>query len=104
MRTIIATAIAVAIVGNVAVWAHQMTVKGTVQAIEAGRIQVKTGEEKKGVAPTWYPIGAKTKIFRGKKEVTFAQAKITVSERVVVNVDHASNGTMTTLDIRLAEQ
>ena len=85
-------------------FAHQMTVQGTVAAIERARIQVKTGEEKKGVAPVWYPIDTKTKIMRGKKAVTFDEAKIVVGERVVVNVDHESDTKMTTIDIRLAEK
>jgi hypothetical protein len=95
---------AIAIIGGASAWAHQMTIKGTVAGLEATQIQVKTGEEKKGETPAWYPIGAKTKIMRGKTVVTVAEAKISVGERVVVTVDHESDGTMTTLDIRLAEK
>ena len=103
IRTLASTAIAGVIFGSVCVWAHVMTVKGTVAALEATRLQVKTGEEKTGTTPAWYPIGAKTKILRGKKAMTFAEAKIAVGERVVLSVDHASDGTMTTLEIHLAE-
>jgi hypothetical protein len=103
-RRFVSAAIAVAIAGGASAWAHEMTIKGTVAGLEPARIQVKTGEEKKGEPPAWYPIGAKTKILRGKKTVTFAEAKISVGERVVVTVDHANDGKITTLDIRLAEQ
>ena len=102
-QTTTAVVLLVAVLTATAV-AHQMTVMGTVAAIERTRVQVKTGEEKKGVAPAWYPIDAKTKIMRGKKIVTFDEAKILVGERVVVNVDHQSDTKMTTLDIRLAEK
>ena len=104
MKHVVAFAIVVAVVGVAPVLAHLMTFKGTVAGIEPSRIQVKTGEEKQGVLPGWYPIDAKTKIMRGKKVVTFEQARITIGERVVVNVDHQSDAKMRTLDIRLAEQ
>ena len=102
-RTLASAAMAGVIFGSVSVWAHLMTIKGTVAALEPARIQVKTGEEK-GATPGWYPIGAKTKILRGKKVVTFTEAKMSVGERVVLNVDHASDGTMTTLEILLSER
>src|SRR5581483_7757180 len=75
--------------------AHEMTLKGTVQAIEAHRVQVKTGEEKKGQSPSWIGLDAKTKITRDKTPVTLEQAKIAVGERVVAVVDHQTNGTLT---------
>ena len=58
------------------VLAHEMTVKGTVAAVENARIQIKTGQEKTGEQPAWYPIDAKTTIKRGNKTVTLADAKI----------------------------
>ena len=98
----IAVAVVVAVAGSAAVLAHEITVKGTVAGIEPKRVQVKTGEEKKDAAPAWYPIDAKTKILRGKAVVTFAEARIVAGERVALTVDHESNGTMRTIDIRLA--
>jgi len=96
-------AVAAAIVlGIVGAAAHEMVVKGTVAAIEAARIQVKTGEEKKGQAPTWYAIDAKTKVVRDKTDVSFAQADIKAGERVVLTIDHQADGKMKTLEIRLA--
>ena len=82
--------------------AHEITVKGTVAAVEAARIQVKTGEEKKDAAPTWYAVDAKTKTLRGKTAVPFAQAKIKAGERVVLVVDHGANGVLKTLEIHLS--
>lgn len=84
--------------------AHEMTVKGTVAAIEKTRIQVKTGLEKSGEQPAWYPIDDKTKVKRGKEAVTLAEARIAVAERVVLIVDHPGRGPMTTKEIRLAAQ
>jgi hypothetical protein len=86
------------------VLAHQMTLKGTVAAIERTRIQVKTGEEKKGDTPAWCLIDDKTKIFRGKAVVTFEAAKITADEKVVVLVDHEADNKMTAIEIHLAAQ
>jgi hypothetical protein len=100
----VVVALALAMVVASSVFAHEMTVKGTVAAVEAKRLQVKTGEEKKGQAADWYAIDAKTKILRDKTTVTFEQARIKIGERVVVIVDHEANGAMKALEIRLAAQ
>ena len=104
MRKFVSAAMALAIAGGALALAHEITIKGTVAGLQPTQIQIKTGEEKKGETPAWYPIGAKTKIMRGKKVVTFAEARIALGERVVANVDHETSGKMTTLEIRLAEQ
>ena len=82
--------------------AHVMTVMGNVAAVEPARIQVKTGEEKADDSPAWFAIDEKTKIMRGRTVVTFENANIVAGERVVLSVDHADDGTMKTLEIRLA--
>jgi hypothetical protein len=84
--------------------AHEMTVMGTVAAIEQARIQVKTGKETTGQEPAWYPIDIKTKITRGKKTLTLEEARIKVDERIVIIVDHPDKGPMKTKEIRLAGQ
>jgi hypothetical protein len=84
--------------------AHEMTVKGTVAAVEDTRLQIKTGQEKTGEQPAWYPIDAKTTIRRGNKIVTFADAKIRTNERVVAIVDHPAKGPIRTMEVRLAAQ
>ena len=99
----IAIALAVVLgVGQLA--AHEMTVQGTVAAIESKRIQVKTGKETKGQPAAWYSIDEKTKIRRGMKIVTLGEAAIKVDERVVVIIDHPDTGPMKTREIRLADQ
>jgi len=103
-KHIVSVALVLIAVSGTVLFAHPMTVKGTVAAIEPKRIQVKTGEEKKGESPEWVVIGAKTKIMRNKTVVTFEQAKIKVGERVVVNADHGADGIMTAVEIRLAAQ
>jgi hypothetical protein len=94
----------IALFAVVPAMAHETTVKGTVAAIEPARIQIKTGEEKQGQAPVWYPIDAKTKIMRGKATLSFGDAKISTGERVVVLLDHDAKGVMKTLEVRLAER
>jgi hypothetical protein len=89
---------------GVLVSAHEITVKGTVAAIERVRIQVKTGDEKKGQSPEWYQIDAKTKVMRGSKVVAVDEARIAVGEKVVLLVDHDAKGVMKTLEIRLADR
>jgi hypothetical protein len=81
---------------HVVAFAHEMTVRGTVAAIEPTRIQIKTGEEKAGQSPAWYPIDAKTKIKRGAKTMSFADARIGVDERIVAIVDHPTKGASVT--------
>jgi hypothetical protein len=102
-RSILALVMTVAVTQTL-VFAHEMTVQGTVVAVEGARIQIKTGKEKPGVSPEWYPIDAKTKVKRGTKTVTFAHAKIALNERIVAIVDHPTKGPMVTKEIRLAHR
>ena len=101
IRQILAVVLAVAAL-SAALAAHPMMVKGTVAAVEPKRIQIKTGEERKGEAPEWILIDAKTKLFRDKIVVTYDEAKIKVGERAVVNADHDAKGVMTAVEIHLA--
>ena len=103
-RVLFGISLAMLFASGVLLVAHEMTVKGTVAAIEPTRIQVKTGEEKKNESPAWYLINPKTKIVRDKTSVTRENARIKAGERVVVLVDHDANGKMTALEIRLAAQ
>lgn len=90
------------LLATASVLAHPMLVRGTVAAVEARRVQVKTGAEKSGEKPAWFAVDAKTKIYRDKTVVSFEDAKIQTGERIVVNVDHDADGTMHTTEIRLA--
>jgi hypothetical protein len=102
LKRTVFVAVMVAAFASTVLTAHQMTVKGTVAAIEPKRIQVKTGEEKAGTQPEWIVIDAKTKVMRDKTVVTLDQAKIAVGERVVVIADHGADGIMKAQEIRLA--
>lgn len=84
--------------------AHEMTVKGTVAAIEQARIQIRTGQEKAGEQPAWYPLDRTTSIKRGNKTVKRDDANIKVDERVVAIVDHPDKGPVKTKEIRLAKE
>ena len=101
-RRILLAIVALVLIAKAVSLAHEMTVQGTVSAIETSRIQIKTGKEKAGVSPEWYPIGAKTRIKRGNKTVTLADAKIEVNERAVLIVDHPTKGPVVTKEIRVA--
>ena len=101
-RSVRAVALIVAMGTSALVLAHPMTLKGTVAAVDRTRIQVKTGEEKKGDSPTSCAIDDKTKIYRDKTAVTFEAAKIVVSEKVVVLTDHGSDNKLTAVEIHLA--
>jgi hypothetical protein len=102
LTTMLLAMVTAAVVSQAAVSAHEMTVQGTVFAVETSRIQVKTGNEKPGVSPEWYPIDAKTRIKRGKVTVKLAEARFVLNERVVVIVDHPAKGPMVTKEIRVA--
>lgn len=102
LQRVIVLAVWLGLLAGSPVVAHEMTVQGTVAAIEAQRIQVRTGKEKAGVEPAWYPIDSRTRISRGKTAVTLEAARIQLKERVVVIVDHPDKGPMVTKEIRLA--
>jgi hypothetical protein len=100
--TIVVLLLMLSTVGGTPVFAHQILLKGTVAAVEATRIQIRTGEESKGHAPAWVIVSSKTIVLRDKTPVTFAAAKIKAGERVVAKVDHDADGVLKALEIRLA--
>jgi hypothetical protein len=102
MRTVLLAVVVAIVATQTVAMAHEITVQGTVAAIEAKRIQIKTGKEKAGASPEWYLIDARTKIRRGTKALTLSEAKIAVNERVVAIIDHPAKGPMVTMEIRLA--
>ena len=95
---------AILFVGVAHIAAHPMTIKGVVVAVEKTRLQIAPLDDKseKPGKPEWHTIGPKVKILRGDKGVKFADAKIAVDERVVLLVDHGSDGKMTVVEVRLA--
>jgi hypothetical protein len=105
-RPLLATLAAMAVLAymsSAAVFAHPMTHQGTVLAIEAARIQVKTIDDKtKKEEAIWFVVNKDTKVRRGDKAVTYADARITVGERIVVIVDMDAQTKMLAEEIRLA--
>jgi hypothetical protein len=104
-RRLLVTCLAAIFLAGVAdLSAHPMTIKGVVVAVEKTRVQVAPLDDKsdKPGKPEWHLIGPKVKILRGDKTVTLASAKIAVDERIVLMVDHGSDGKMTVTEVRLA--
>lgn len=98
---IIVAALAVVLCAAV-VAAHAITYQGTVLAVEAARVQVKTVDEKKATQTVWFAVSKDTLVKRGTKSVKFADAAITAGERIVVIVDeHAATKNLAE-EIRLA--
>lgn len=90
--------------GAAQISAHPMTIKGVVVAVDKTRLEIAPLDDKsdKPGKPEWHVIGPKTKLLRGEKRVTFANAKIAADERVVLLLDHGSDGKMTVVEVRLA--
>jgi hypothetical protein len=85
--------------------AHDVTYQGTVVTVEPARIQVKTAASKTQKEETlWFAVNKDTKIRRGEKTVTYAEAAIVKGERIVVIVDHDAETKMLATQIRLASK
>jgi len=83
--------------------AHDVTYQGTVVTVEPARIQVKTAASKTQKEETvWFAVSKDTKVRRGEKNVTYAEAAIVKGERIVVIVDHDAETKMLATQIRLA--
>ena len=101
--SIITVAVASAWLGSVAVFAHPMTHQGTVLTVEPARIEVKTVDEKtKKEDKVWFVVDKTTKVKRGDKIVSYADAKIAAGERIVIIVDMDAKTKMFAEEIRLA--
>jgi hypothetical protein len=85
--------------------AHPMTHQGTVLAVEAARVEVKTVDQStKKTQNIWFVVDKDTKVKRGEKTLSYAAAKITVGERIVVTVDMDAKTKMLATEIRLASK
>jgi hypothetical protein len=83
--------------------AHEVTYFGTVLAVEAARVHVKTIDEKtRAEDAVWFVVDKDTKVKRGDKTVRYADAKIMKGERIVLIVNHDASTKMLALEIRLA--
>jgi hypothetical protein len=88
---------------GVAVSAHEITFQGTVLAVEAARVQVKTVDDTSKKEDTvWFGVNKDTKVKRGDTTVTYADAKIVKGERIAITIDHDAKIKMLATDIKLA--
>ena len=95
-------AMAVLAMGVSTVYAHEMAHRGTVQAIEADRVQVQILDESGASGEvTWFTVADDTQVRRGDETVTFAAAALEVGERIVVIVDHDVDETAA-IEVRVA--
>ncbi len=83
--------------------AHDVLYPGTVLAVEAERLHVKTvdPETKKDVT-IWFAVTKHTKVKRGDKQIAYADAKIAKDERIVVVVNHDAEVKNVATELRLA--
>ena len=87
MRAIAAIVLSVAAL-SVAVLAHPMTYKGTVISVTESAVQVKAVDDMtKKESTTTFKVTDKTKVFRGDKQMTFADAKVQKDERIAVTIN-----------------
>ena len=85
LRAVVGVAMAVAVVTVVA--AKPATFKGTVEAIEKTRVQVKLADAKAGDAGVWFDVTDTTKLTRADKHETFSAMTIKVGEPVTIVVN-----------------
>jgi len=87
-QRLFAIAIAVCLLGA-SVAAHQVTYKGTVVSTDKMTVKVTVVDEKtKKPMDITFKIDKDTKILRGDKVVTLAEARIQKDEKIAVTTDH----------------
>ena len=92
----------VLLVSGISLLAHEETYKGTVVSVVAAKVQVKVIDDKTKKESTMdFVITAKTKVLRGEKLMSLADAKIQKDERIAVTVNHDVSMTDATV-VRLA--
>ena len=88
--------------GSAEILAHQITLMGTVLAVQPAKVQVKTIDDKtKKEDIVWFAVDKNTTVKRGDKRVTYPAAKIIKGERIVITVDHDAKIKMLATEIRL---
>jgi riboflavin synthase alpha subunit len=86
-RSVLLSAIAALVVSAVTLYAHEF--QGTVVSATPASITVSVIDETtKKVAPMTFDIGKQTKIQRGTKVVSFADAHIVKGDKVEITIDH----------------
>ena len=87
-----------------AVLAHQVTYKGTVIALDKESVRVTVVDEKtKKPVAMKFDFDKETKVLRGDKLVTIAEARIVKGEKIAVTIDHDVDETLAIV-IRLDEK
>jgi hypothetical protein len=100
-KALISGAVVLSMAGAI-VLAHEVTYRGTVIVVAAAKIQVKVIDAKtKKEVPMDFAVTARTKVLRGDKTVTFADARIQKDERIAVTVNNDEDETRA-ITIRLA--
>jgi hypothetical protein len=96
------TVVVLALFLSIVVSAHDVTYQGTVLAVEAARVQVKTVDAQKSTQSMWFAVDKDTQVKRGTRIVPFADARIASGERIVVIVDEHAATKNLARQIRLA--
>jgi len=93
-RSVVLSALVALALSAATLYAHET--RGTVVSVTPASITVSVIDETtKKPAQETFDIGKETKIQRGTKVVTFAEAKIAKGEKVAITIDHE-------LDMKLA--
>lgn len=96
------TFLAIVVRGN-ALLAHEVTYVGTVTRLEAAVLHVRTvNTATKKDETVAFAITRDTKVRRGERSVTFAEAAVVVGERVAVVVNHDAAVKNVATEVRLA--
>jgi len=91
------------VVVSAALLAHEVTYMGSVLAVEATKVQVKTVDDKTKKEDTvWFLVDKNTKVKRGDSLVKFVDAKIAKGERIAVTINHDAATKNLATEIRLA--
>ena len=100
---LLATCVAIAVVGMTTLQAHEMMYRGTVVEVQPSKIAVKATDDKtKKTETVWLAVNKDTKVKRGDVPVPYAEAHIARDERIVVIVNHDAETKMLATEIRLA--
>lgn len=85
------------------VHAHDVLYAGTVLTVESERLHVKTLDDKtKKEEDIWFGVTKDTKVKRGDTILSYADARLTAGERVVVIVNHDAAVKNVATELRLA--
>lgn len=97
------TVLALVVSAGSVVFAHDVLYPGAVLVVEAERLQVKTVDpDTKKDLTLWFAVTRDTRVKRGDRIVTYADAKIAKDERIVVVVNHDAEVKNVATELRLA--